>query len=315
MSTTRPATLTGIVCLSGGLALFGVQDLILKLLSGDYPLHQAMVLRGLTALPLLYLMVRMNGDGARLFAPGWTAAAARGVVSFLAYTSYYLALVALPLADTIALYFSAPLMIVALSVVMLGERVSLPRWIAVLVGFGGVIIMVRPGSAMFDGAALLAVGSGLAYALSMILARIQGGSRSAAVLAFHGNAVFLIGALLLAAVFGGGQFAGDGHPSLQFMTRAWVMPSPTDALLMASCGVIAALGLTLITQAYRIAPSAAVAPFEYTLMIWGVAYGWIFLGDWPDRTAWTGIAVITGAGLFVLLREGQERRNAQIPAE
>ncbi|MFD1808871.1 EamA family transporter [Gemmobacter lanyuensis] len=176
------------------------------------------------------------------------------MVSFVAYTSYYLALVALPLADTIALYFSAPLMIVALSVVMLGERVSLPRWIAVLVGFGGVVIMVRPGSSMFDGAALLAVGSGLAYALSMILARIQGGSRSAAVLAFHGNAVFLIGALLLAAVFGGGQFAGDGHPSLQFMTRAWVMPSPTDALLMASCGVIAALGLTLITQAYRIAP-------------------------------------------------------------
>ena len=100
MSATRPATLTGIVCLSGGLALFGVQDLILKLLSGDYPLHQAMVLRGLTALPLLYLMVRMNGDGARLFAPGWTAAAARGVVSFVAYTSYYLALVALPLAAT-----------------------------------------------------------------------------------------------------------------------------------------------------------------------------------------------------------------------
>lgn len=302
----------GILFLIAGIAVFAVQDLILKLLSGTYPLHQAMVLRSLTAVPFLLILVMLNGGLASLVTPGLGRMIRRGFVMFLAYTSYYLALAALPLATTVALYFAAPLFITLLSVLILKENVGLLRWLAVGAGFAGVIIMVRPGSDLFDWAAPLAVLSGLTYGISMVSARRLGTTETAAALAFWGNAVFLLCALILSVIFGTGEFAGAGHKSIAFMTRGWVMPTGFDVALMMACGVIAAAGLTLLTQAYRISQSNVVAPFEYTALIWGVLYGWIFWSDWPDATGWIGIAIIVGAGLFVIWRErGEAARSRQ----
>lgn len=293
----------GILFLIAGIAVFAVQDLILKFLSGAYPLHQAMVLRSLIAMPLLLVLVKLNGGIATLVTPGMRRMIGRGFVMFVAYTSYYLALAALPLATTVALYFAAPLFITLLSVLVLNEKVGGLRWMAVATGFAGVLIMVRPGSALFDWAAPLAVISGLTYAIAMVSARRMGSTETAAALAFWGNAVFLLCAMVLSAIFGSGHFAGADHKSIAFMTRGWATPTGTDFGLMMLCGVIAAAGLTLLTQAYRIAQSNVVAPFEYTALIWGVLYGWYFWSNWPDRTGWIGISIIVGAGLFVIWRE------------
>ena len=301
-------TAKGIALLVAGVAVFSVQDMILKLLSGAYPLHQAMVLRSLTAIPFLLLLVHRDGGLNRLFTPGTRAMIGRGVVMFAAYTAYYLALAALPMATTVALYFSAPLFITILSVFFLSESVGPRRWLALLAGFAGVLIMVRPGGDLFDWAALLPVLSGLAYAISMISARRLGQTETAAALAFWGNAVFLAAALALSALLGTGQFADEAHPSLAFLLRGWVMPTPFDLMLMMSCGVIAALGLTLLTQAYRISEASVVTPFEYTGLLWSVIYGWIFWRQWPGALDWLGIAVIVGAGLFILWREAATAR-------
>ena len=293
----------GVAFLVAGVAVFSVQDLILKLISGGYPLHQAMVLRSLTAIPFLLILVHLNGGLRTLFTSGTPRMIWRGVVMFTAYTSYYLALAALPMATTVALYFSAPLFITVLSVVMLKEQVGPRRWLALLAGFAGVVIMVRPGGSLFDWAALLPVLAGATYALSMISARKMGSTETAAALAFWGNAVFLAAALIMSAILGAGQFADEAHPSLAFLLRGWAMPSGFDLMLMMSCGIIAAAGLTLLTQAYRIAESSVVTPFEYTGLIWSVIYGWIFWSDWPIAIEWLGIAIIVGAGLYVLWRE------------
>ena len=308
LPATRHDSTLGILCLCAGLGLFSVQDLILKLLSGSYPLSQAMVFRSLTALPLLLLLVARDGGLRTLFTPGTTAMIGRGLVMFVAYAAYYLALPALPLATAVALYFSAPLFITVLSLPMLGETVGWRRSLAVLAGFGGVLIILRPGAGVFEMAALLPVLSGLCYGLSMIFARQLGQRESAAAMAFWGNLVFLVIATVMALGFGGAT-APDLHPSLAFLMRAWVWPTALDATLMAGCGVIAALGLTLLTQAYRIADANAVAPFEYSAMLWGVLWGWTFFAEWPDRLAWLGIAVIISAGLFVLWREQASRRR------
>ena len=299
----RHDTALGIFCLCAGIGLFSIQDMILKLLSDSYPLSQAMMLRGLTAAPLLALLAMRDGGLRTLFTPGTWAMIWRGLVMFLAYAAYYLALPALPLATTVALYFSAPLFITILSVAFLREIVGWRRWLAVLTGFCGVVIMVRPGASLFEWAALLPVMSGLAYGLSMILARKLGQSETATAMAFWGNLVFLALAAVMALALGDGRFASGSHPSIAFLLRPWVSPTAQDAALMCGCGVIAALGLTLLTQAYRIADSNAVAPFEYSFMIWGVFWGWAFFGEWPDSIAWIGISVIVGAGLMVLWRE------------
>ena len=293
----------GVAFLVAGVAVFSIQDLILKLISGGYPLHQAMVLRSFTAIPFLLLLVHLDGGLRTLITPGTRRMIWRGVVMFTAYTSYYLALAALPMATTVALYFSAPLFITVLSVFMLKEKVGPRRWMALIAGFIGVVIMVRPGGSLFDWAALMPVLAGATYALSMISARKMGNTETAAALAFWGNAVFLAAALVMSAVLGWGHFAAEAHPSLGFLLRGWAMPTAFDLMLMMSCGVIAAAGLTLLTQAYRIAEASVVTPFEYTGLIWSVLYGWIFWSDWPAAIEWAGIAIIVGAGLYVLWRE------------
>lgn len=297
----------GILYLVIGIAMFAVQDLILKLLSDAYPLSQAMLFRSLTALPLMLLLVQFDGGMKTLFTPGFARMFGRGFVIFAPYTLYYLALAALPLATVIALFFAAPLFITLLSVVLLKETVGPRRWVAVAVGFGGVVLMARPGTDLFDWAALLAVAAAATYALAMISARSLGKTETASAMAFWGNAVFLLCAAVLSLIFGRGDFEGSGHKSIAFMTRAWVTPDATDLALMCLCGVIAAVALTLLTQAYRLGEASIVASFEYTSMIWGVIYGWIFWRDWPTPTGWLGISIIVGAGLFVLWREHQAK--------
>jgi drug/metabolite transporter (DMT)-like permease len=301
--------LRGIALLIAGIALFSIQDLILKLLSGAYPLSEAMVFRSLTATPLIWLLVHFDGGSRTLFTPGTKRMIGRGFIVFAPYTLYYLALAALPIATVVALFFAAPLFITLLSVPVLGEKVGRMRWSAVVIGFGGVILMARPGTDLFDWAALLAVAAAACYALAMISARQLGRSETASAMAFWGNAVFLLCAGLLSLIFGSGHFEGATHKSLAFLTRAWVMPSSHDLMLMCACGVIAAIALTLLTQAYRLGEASIVASFEYTAMIWGVLYGWMFFRDWPTRTGWLGIGIITGAGLFVLWREYRAKRS------
>ena len=299
-----------ILSLVAGIAIFSVQDLILKLLSGDYPLHQAMVLRSLTAIPFMLAITRIfDGTFATLVTGNWPAMLARGLLNFAAYTAYYLALAALPMATTVALYFTAPLFITLLSVFLLHEKVSANRWLAILVGFGGVIIMVRPGGALFDWAALLPVFCGFAYGLSMVMARFMGARNTAAAMAFWGNIAFLLCSLALAAVYGSGAHADLAHPSLAFVTRGWVWPSAFDAFLMCACGFIAAVGLTLLTQAYRIGQNSLVAPFEFTFAFWGMLWGWLFWRDLPDALGWLGIAVIIGAGIYVVRSEGPPQQD------
>ncbi|MBL4927833.1 DMT family transporter [Fuscibacter oryzae] len=305
------STTLGILYLIAGIAIFSVQDLILKLLSGSYPLHQAMVLRSLTAIPCLLVITKlMDGTLRGLVSPTWPLMLVRGVLNFLAYTAYYLALAALPMATTVALYFTAPLMITLLSALVLKERVSPRRWLALAAGFAGVVIMVQPGGDLFDWAALLPIFCGAAYAGSMVAARIMGVRDSAAALAFWGNIAFLLCAAALALVYGTGAHEGAGHASLAFLTRGWVWPTTQDALLMCACGGIAAIGLTLLTQAYRIAANSVVAPFEFTFAFWGILWGWLFWGDLPNALGWLGITIIIGAGLYVVRADEPNEKAA-----
>ncbi len=309
MPFARSAPLAGILCLLVGLAVFSVQDLILKLLSGRYPLYEIMLVRGLVGLPLLLLMVRAEGGLRLLVTPGLPAMLLRGVVMFVAYAAFYLALAALPLPTSVALYFSGPLFITLLSVLVLGERVGLIGWGAVCVGFAGVMVILRPGNGLFDWASLLPVLSGLTYGIAMIAARRMGANESAGAMAFWGNAVLLSAAAGMALAFSGGS-SGEGlHPSLAFLMRGWEPLAAADLGLMAVTGVVAAAGLWLLTSAYRLAEASTVAPFEYTAMIWGVVWGWTIWGEWPDALGWLGIAAIIGAGLVMAVARTAPRNQ------
>ena len=222
----RSDSLRGIACLVLGIAVFALQDVVIKKISGVYPLHEAMVLRSIAAFPVLLLLVWRDGGFATLTGPGWPWLLIRGTVAFMAYSCYYLGLAALPIATAVALYFAAPLFITVLSVLFLGERVGARRWAAVVIGFLGVVTIVRPGTALFDWASLLPITAAFLYAVAMVLTRRIGGSETAPAMSTWGNFVFLVGALALSAVFGSGSHDGETHRSLAFLMRGWVQPNP-----------------------------------------------------------------------------------------
>jgi drug/metabolite transporter (DMT)-like permease len=296
--------------LCGGIFIFSLQDPILKYVSGTYPLSEAIAIRTVAALPFLLVIVHLGGGLARLVSRRFYRHVLRGLIMLTAYSTYYLALPAMKLAEAVTLYFTAPLFITALAIPMLGERLQAKRLLVLFVGFAGVIVTCRPGAGLFDLASLLPVFAALAYGIAQLMARQIGGSESAAVMGFYQNIMYMIGALVLALLFGHGAFAYDGmHPSAAFLLRPWSFDKPFDLFLLACCGPIAAAGTVLLSHAYRIAEANYVAPFEYSALIWAASWGFVVFNEVPDIYTYAGAALIVGAGLYMLFsgRRGETR--------
>jgi len=288
--------------LCGGVMIFSGQDWIIKLLSGDYPVHQAIAIRGIVAVPILLVAIACFGTLRSLRSPRVGLLIVRGLVLMVAYTTYYLAFPSMPLANVVALWFTVPLFVTALAGPFLGEKVGGRRWAAAIAGFAGVLIIVRPLADSFSVASLLPVASALTYSISALMARRMGETESAPVMSFYQNLVYLLVALVMAAFFGSGSFEGAGNPSLEFLVRGWVAPSLRDLALLAACGVIASVATVLLTQAYRMAEANFVACFEYSAIIWATLGGYLFWGEVPDFYSFVGAALIVAAGLYVLFR-------------
>ena len=290
--------LLGIIALICGVMIFSVQDAIIKSISHDYAVTFAIAARCVVSLPLLLLMVHFECGLGKLLSSRFWALVMRGLILLVAYTTYYMALPALPLAEAIALFFAAPIIVTVLSVPMLGEKVSAQSWAAIGLGFVGVLIILQPGTAVFDPAALFSLASAATYALSMIIARKLGVSEPATVMAFYQNGIYLVGALLIAALCAALGVEHSAHPSLDFLVRPWIWPKPHDLFLMAICGVIAAVAMSLLTQAYRMADANLVTVFEYTGMIWAPIWGFLFFNEIPRWTTLTGLGFILVAGVI-----------------
>lgn len=294
----RAALGIGYLCL--GILIFSLQDAIIKAVSGNYALTQVVSIRCLVSAPILLVMVHFEGGLGSLVGREFWKLVARSALMLVAYTTYYMAFPALPLADAVALFFTVPLFAMALAAPILGESIGWRRITAVIVGFAGVIVMLRPGAGLFEPAALLSLFSSVTYALAMLMARKMGTETSASVMAFYQNGVYLTGALMIAGVLGAIGVHEAGHPSLDFLIRRWTMPDTRDFLLIASCGVIAAVAMTLLTNAYRIAKASVVTSFEYTGMLWAPLWGFLFFGEIPHLTTLAGAGLIIAAGMFAL---------------
>ncbi len=302
----RNNPMRGIAFLCAGAFAFSVHDIGVKWVSGDYPLSQVLFIRSATAAPLILLMV-VADVGIRGFAVGQVGLLlVRSLILLIGYFVYYLGLSAMQFADAVALYMSVPLIIVALSGPFLGERVGLLRWLAVVAGFCGVVVMLQPGRGVLEPAAALVLLCAFLYSCGMVIGRRLGATVPATVMSFYSNGLFLVASIGIGLVFNALQLPQTGHPSIDFLTRPWIWPSLQDLLVMMSCGVTAALGIAGLTFAYREAEANLVASFEYTALVWAVMWGFLVWGDIPKTTTLAGAALIVGAGLVALLA-GQRR--------
>jgi drug/metabolite transporter (DMT)-like permease len=300
LAATTRNNLLGIAALCVGALVFSLQDTVIKLISGAHAVTLAITIRAIVAFPITLIMVAYAGSLRNLATPHWPLLVLRGFVLLTAYTSYFMAFPALPLAEAIALYFMVPLFVTMMSGPLLGERVSWVAWCAVALGLIGVGVILRPGVGLFEPAALLSLVSAITYAYAMIIARQYGAEVPATVMTFYQNAAYAVGAIYIAGMIILYDIQPNGHPSIDFLVRDWAMPNMRDMALMGLCGVIAAFGSTLLSQAYRLGQAAVVTPFEYTGMIWGVVFGLLFFGEVPKWTTLAGMGLIAAAGMLAL---------------
>lgn len=276
----------GIVAMVLAIALFAAMDATIKHLRTDLPAMEILFFRMLVGgLPVLWLIRREGGwRSVRTERLGWHAG--RTALTLTALFCFFYSYRTLPLADAYAVMYASPLIATALGVPILGERVGMRRWAAVLAGFAGVIVVLRPGGEVLGAGGLAALAGALFLACNMTLLRLLSRTDS--------NAAILAWFTLFGTAASGALAALD-----------WHQPEGEQWLWLAAVGLFGGFGQIAITEAFRCAPVAVVTPFQYTSMIWGLLFGVVLFGDLPDATMLLGAAIVVGSGVYVVHREAR----------
>lgn len=279
----------GVTAMFIAVAAFSFMDALLKLFAAHYPAMQVTAIRGAASLPFVLIPLWYTGRLHELKPSRLGLHLLRGALGIIMLVTFVMALRDAPLASVYSIYMAAPLLIAAIAAGWLGEKVDAGRWIAIVIGLLGVLIILRPRP---DGLPLLAgiaaTVSALCYALAAITARILTRTERSSTMVF----TFL---LIVTVVAGALAIPG------------WVPIRPTDWWLIAAVGGLGAAGQHYITEAFRHAPAAVVAPIEYTALLWGMAIDWVAWSFLPSGIMLSGASLVIAAGLYVAWRE---RTNA-----
>ncbi|MDH3666459.1 MAG: DMT family transporter [Paracoccaceae bacterium] len=287
----RTEVAPAIACMLVGAALLTLNDALIKALAANYPTGELLFIRGAFVWPWILIFAMRSGGIGSLRIHNIRGQALRGACVIASAFLFITGLRHLTLADAIAVSFTGPLFITALAPLVLGEEVGWRRWLAVLIGFAGVLFMLRPGGAALQWAIIFPLGAAVCGGLrDLITRRIAGTETTVAVLAVTTTVVLLAG--LATAPF-----------------VDWAPPQPADLVTFAASGALIALAHTLMIEAFRRGEATMVAPFKYSSLLWATLFGYLVFGDLPDRWTFAGAAIIVLAGLYVLHRETQLRRR------
>ena len=280
----------GIACAVIGIAFMALFDAMAKFLGEGYGVVQLVFFRNFFGLLFVLLLVARSGGLGSLRSRHPVLHGLRAAFALGATFTFFIGLQFMPLAEAFALTFTGPIFITVLSIPVLGETVGRRRWTAVLVGFVGVVIMLRPGSEALRVEALLPLTAALCYAFIMLLSRKLSRRES-------------VGAVMFWTAVIGTLVSGAALPF------DWLAPTPRDWALFILLGLLGSLTMWFMTLAYRHAPAAVVAPFDYTILLWGLMLGWVIWHELPDPEIWPGAAILIGCGLYITHRETRLARK------
>jgi drug/metabolite transporter (DMT)-like permease len=276
----------------GAVMFFSVMDSLLKLLSAHYPPMQVAALRGMSSLPLVCIYVLWRGAARSLLKVRWTLHAFRAAMGIAMLSLFSFALQTLPLADAYSIFFIAPMLITALSVPLLGEKVAAARWWAIVVGMIGVIVVLRPtGNGMLTIAGFAVLATAVGYAISAITVRILSRTDSSESMVFW---------LMFSLALGAGLLA----------MPHWVPIQSADFPLIGALAIFGFIAQLLITSAFKHGEASAIAPLEYTALAWGLGLDWMLWHTLPDAYMLLGAAIIVVSGVYLV-----RHQSAAIEAE
>ncbi|RXT48328.1 DMT family transporter [Bradyrhizobium betae] len=278
----RSARLAGIGLMVLSIFMFSFGDAMGKFLVGTYSVGQLLFLRACAALLLLLPIIwRHRQDFVHMERP-WLQLV-RVTLSTLEVAAFFIATVYLPLADVITYYLAGPIFVTAMSAVFLREKVGWRRWTAILIGFCGVVIALRPSAQTVSLPALIALGGSLSFATLMLITRSLRKTPDIVMASSQFVGTFLLGAVLSAF-----------H---------WVPPTPGSLVIFALAGVISVTALFCVNRSLKLAPASVVVPYQYSMIVWAVIFGFVVFGDVPSIATIVGAAIIVGAGFYIYLRE------------
>ncbi|MGH8135899.1 MAG: DMT family transporter [Steroidobacteraceae bacterium] len=283
--TEAARRLRGLLLMLAAVAVFAIMDALMKRLTGSYPTLEVACLRGASSLPFVALPYLLTGRLEELRPVRIGLHVLRAALAVVMMWGFLWALSRASMADTYAIFMSAPLLVVLAASVMLHERVDRHVWFAIVAGLAGVFVMLKPtvaGIASLAGLATLL--SALAYSVIVVLVRVMSRTDTTASMVFW---------YLLMLSIGAGALAAPGWISIRTEDWPWI----------AAIGVTGWAGQHLITDAFRLAPASLVAPYEYTAMVWAVGIDWIVWQVLPGPRTLIGSAIVVGAGLYLLNRE------------
>jgi drug/metabolite transporter (DMT)-like permease len=268
-----------------GLFLFSIMEVLIKWMVGDYPVHQLVFFRASFGLIPCLVMVWQAGGVSALKTRRPREHFLRGLVGLSAMWLVFRAYETMKLADVSAILFAAPLFLTALAGPALGESVGPRRWSAVLVGFVGVLLIVKPGSTALQPAAVGVLAGAFLFAIAMILMRRLGTTESPGAITFFFSIFAMAASIVMIAMFG------------------WVTPTPRDFIVLAMIGLIGGTAQLFVTQSLRLGEAAVVSPLRYSSIIWVVAFGYVFWGELPDMMVVSGVVIVICSSLYILHRE------------
>ena len=291
----------GLLC--AALLLFALQDVLVKDVTARVPVFEVLTLRIAIVAGLFLLVCAVRRYSDSMGTRQRLILLLRGVLAFFAFTAYYMALSKLPMATTSAVYMCAPLLVTAWSVPLLGERVGLRRWLGVVIGFIGVLIIINPGASLFDAAVLLPLFSAACYSLIPIITRFNSRTTAGLIMATYSSVSYTVCCLVLAVFVFAWPATADSGVIWSAIAPPWIVPALADSLQILLAGLVFTVAMLFIAEAYRQAPVSVVAPFEYSYLLWSVLLGYLAFGDVPGVRVLAGAAIIIGSGLYVMHRE------------
>ena len=293
----------GIILILTGMALFSIQDSLIKFVFEEASLYELYFGRTLTALILLLVFLKVKSQKLILKTHYPLLTTLRVICFFFGFSFFYISLTFMSLAMANALFFSSPFFISILAIIFLGEKVGIRRWLAVFIGFIGVYIVLNPDFNDFNYMKLAPVACALCYAISMTITKITSDKDNVYTQMSH----LYFGAIGISILFfiftGKGQFNTFSDPTFQFIFREW-FSNPTYAWpYIIAMGFVAAVSFYCVFSAYSVASPSVVSLFEYSLIIWAIIIGYILFNDVPTIRTFVGVALIIGAGVYIYLRE------------
>ena len=293
----------GIFLIFIGMFVVSFQDATMKYINSSVSLYEVYLMRTLISFIIIVCYLKITNKPIIFSTHYPLLTFIRIILFFFGFSSFYISLTIMPLATATALFFASPFLMTIFAIFILKEEVGLRRWLAVIIGFIGVYVILNPDFNNFNYLSLAPVLCAFCYALSMIILKKTSDKDNVYSQMFH----FYILAIVISIIFyffmGDGKFNYIDHPAYQFIFRKWFYNLEFSLLYMIFIGVIGAFAFLCIFTAYRIASPAVISPFEYSILVWASLNGWFFFDEIPNVRTIAGMILIICGGIYIFARE------------